>query len=463
MNQKILLLLGLSLVVAGCGDDEPASGKDAGGERDANITEPRDDAASDEDAGTCPSGGGDGTLKVDIELETGVEADVRILRGSEAVGDVISASTARMLSAGTYRITLRRVRKAGTLAGPAYQGSLPGGAEICVHAAKTTSVRVVYAREPGSERLWLTQSNGDGAQVMAFDADQLNTLGEQTPSVSLSPKLNSVGPIRVDGKGRLWVGTTTGKLVAYNSARLGSTSTSAPDIVLEGASICDDALPCGPRAIAFDAKGALWTATLHRVVKLAPESLNASGSPAAAVVINSPSTQSPRGLAFDVDGNLWVANAEGAVAKFDAARLTGNIDSAANVVIFAQQPGPVMIGLGEPEGIVFDPDGNLWIGYFGPNALVRFSKTELAASALADDPIIPTRYLKIGVEALVTDLALDEGGNLWLPGGAGYVYRIAKDQLSNETPTLGRLHSAEIGSVEKISFNTVPGPLFIAP
>lgn len=452
------------MLLAGCGDDEPTTGKDAGGtDRDARPDEPGDDGGAGDDAGACPSGGGDGMLKLEIEIEDGVKAEVRILRGSEAASDVITASGTQTLRAGTYRIALRRVRKVSSLVGPAYQGSLPGGAEVCVLAGKTTNVRVVYAREPGSQRLWLTQSNGDGAQVMAFDADQLSTLGDQTPSVSLSPKLNNVGPIRVDGKGRLWVGTNTGKLVAYASSRLGSTSTAAPDIVLEGSAICDEALPCGPRAIAFDAKGAMWVATLGRVVKLSPERLDASGSPPSAVTIKSSSTKSPSGLAFDADGNLWVADGEGAVAKFGSGRLNSNYEGAADVLIFAQQPGPVMIGLGEPEGMVFDPDGNLWIGYFGPNALVRFSKSELSASALADDPIIPARYLKIGVEALVTDLALDEGGNLWLPGGAGYVYRIAKDQLSNETPTLGRLHSAEIGSVEKISFNTVPGQLFIAP
>jgi hypothetical protein len=72
-------------------------------------------------------------------------------------------------------------------------------------------------------------------------------------------------------------------------------------------------------------------------------------------------------------------------------------------------------------------------------------------------------HFKIGVEALVTDLALDESGNMWLPGGAGALYRIAKDQLSADEPVLTSLRSSEIGSVEKITFDTVPGALFIAP
>ena len=451
MHKTLLVMLTISLLAA-CGDDDDAvAGKDAG-----------DDGGSTSDAGECPSGG-DGTLAIDIEIESGVQAGVRMLRGSSAVGDEITESKSQTLSAGMYQIALRRVRQTSSLVGPAYQGTVSGAASVCVQKDKTTTVRVVYTREPGSEKLWLTQSNGDGAQVMAFDADQLTTLGDQTPAVSLSPKLENVGPIRVDAKGRLWVGTNTGKLVAFESARLGSMSTAAPNVTLAGKSLCEDSLPCGPRAIAFDGKGALWVATLTRIVKLAPDSLDASGSPAAAVTIHSDSAKSPQGLAFDGEGNLWVADAEGAVVKFNAARLASDVTGAADVVIYAQQPGPVLIGLGGPEGLVFDSDGNLWVGYFAGNDLVRFSKSELASSALLDDPIVPARYIKIGAEALVTDLALDEGGNLWLPGGGGYLYRIAKDQLSSSEPELKRLHSAEVGSVEKISFNTVPGALFIAP
>ena len=76
----------------------------------------------------------------------------------------------------------------------------------------------------------------------------------------------------------------------------------------------------------------------------------------------------PDGLAFDASGNLWVADSAGAIVRFDAARLTADIDDeAGDAVIFTQQPGPVRIGLGAPSRLVFDAAGNLWRGYFAGN------------------------------------------------------------------------------------------------
>ena len=57
---------------------------------------------------------------------------------------------------------------------------------------------------------------------------------------------------------------------------------------------------------------------------------------------------------------------------------------------------------------------------------------------------------------------MDEAGNLWLPGRQGTIYFIAKSELSAETPAVETLSSAAIGSVEKLAFHSVPGPLFIA-
>lgn len=413
--------------------------------------------------GKCPAGGS-GRLSLQIEIEAGVTPEVRIRDEAGEAHAPLAADDSFALPAGRYSIDPRRVRKAGTLVGAAYQGSVVEADSVCVREGETVSVKVRYALEPGSTRLWLTQSNGSDAQVMAFDADQLNRTGDQTPSVSLSPRLNSAGPLRVDGRGRLWIGSNTGKLVAYNSSHLGTTTSAAPDIVLEGGAICGDELPCGPRALAFDARGALWVATLKRVVKLDAESMESSGAPSAEISITSPDAANPTALAFDKQGNLWVADANGGVVSFAARRLNADIENGrADTVLFMQKPGPVMAGLRDPEGLVFDADDNLWVGYFTGNDLVRLTPAERMTSAPESAARIPSVYFAIGVEALVTDLALDEAGNLWVPGGEGALYHIDADQLSSEAPTLRALRSAEIGTVEKLAFNTVPGALFIAP
>jgi sugar lactone lactonase YvrE len=443
MTKKVWLSCAVWVVLTGCGGDD-------GAPADANA------------AGACPSGEGKGMLAVDVTIDDGVEADVGVVSGGEEE-DSIAHSAMLSLSAGSYGVHARRVRQAGAIVGAAFQPAVQESGDVCVRSGKTATVHVVYTREPGSAKLWLTQTNGDGAQVQAYDADQLASRGDQTPSASLSPKLNNVGAIRVDGKGRLWIGTNTGKLVAYNASHLGSSGSAAPDIVLDGPSLCEAETPCGPNAIAFDREGGLWVSTLHRIVKFAAGSYGASGQPSAAVTIHSADAPDPRALAFDQQQNLWVGDAGGALLKFAAARLARDITGAADVAIFAQQPGPVMIGLGDPEGLAIDADDKVWVGYFGGNDLVRFDKSELAHSAPVDAPIVPKMHVKVGVEAVLTDLALDEAGNLWLPGGAGSIYRIANDQFSADEPALERLHSAEIGSVERMAFNTVPGSLFIQP
>jgi sugar lactone lactonase YvrE len=422
-------------------------------------------SSNSDDLGSCPSGG-TSTLHV---LISGTEDATPAVDVRDADGETrenLSDTDTLSLPAGRYTLQAARVRSAGTLVGPAYQATIEGtddAQSVCLRSGATSEIKVRYQREPGSARMWLTQSNGDGAQVMAFDEAQLRELGDQTPSVSLSPRLDNAGAIRVDGQGRLWVGSTTGKLVGYNAARLGASSSSAPDIVLEGPTLCEEAVPCGVNAIAFDAEGALWAATLHRIVKLSPDQLERSGMPDAEVTIDSSDIHKPASLAFDTHGNLWVADSDGGVLRFAAARLTHDVSGGADGALYLQKPGPVELGLSAPEGLAFDPNGNLWVAYFAGNELARITPEQLSRGASMSAPLIPSIYFAVGVEAVLTDLAIDEAGNLWLPGGQGSLYRIDAAELTQPTPTIKALRSAELGSVERLTLNTVAGPLFIAP
>jgi hypothetical protein len=421
-------------------------------------------ASSDDDLGTCRAGG-TGTLRVTIAGAEDAMPAVALLDADGDKREDLDDSGSFSLPSGHYSLRALRVRSAGTLVGPAFQATIEGaddGDNLCVRDGKTLEVTVRYRREPGSARLWLTQSNGDSAQVLAFDEAQLADVGPQTPSVRLSPRLDNAGAIRVDGKGRLWVGSTTGKLVGYQASRLGASSSSAPDIVLEGPALCEDELPCGVKAIAFDAQGALWAATLHRIVKLSPENLDASGRPAAEVTIASSDIHTPGALAFDEHGDLWVADSDGGVLRFAASRLNADVSGGADGALYLQKPGPVQIGLGSPEGLAFDAAGNLWVAYFGGNDLARLSPAQLERGAPASAPLVPSTYFTVGVEALLTDLAIDEAGNLWLPGGAGALYRIDASELTKPEPALKALRSSAIGSVERLTINTVAGPTFIA-
>src|SRR5262245_45284584 len=171
MTKWVWLALGCSAWLLGCGGDD-------GGD----------------DADVCPSGSGQGELAIDVELESGLLADVRLLQTARTVGEPIQDDERRTLPAGEYDVEVHRVRAQDSLVGAAYQGT-SASERVCVRAGKLTNLRVTYTREAGSARLWVTQSNGDAAQVVAFDRAQLTALGAQTPVAGLSPKLENAGPV----------------------------------------------------------------------------------------------------------------------------------------------------------------------------------------------------------------------------------------------------------------------------
>ncbi len=73
----------------------------------------------------------------------------------------------------------------------------------------------------------------------------------------------------------------------------------------------------------------------------------------------------PNGIAFSPDGNkLFVCeSAKNRILKFDV----NDGDSLSNKAVFAELPG------GDPDGIAFDIEGNLYVAHFGGGAIYVFS------------------------------------------------------------------------------------------
>jgi streptogramin lyase len=190
-----------------------------------------------------------------------------------------------------------------------------------------------------------------------------------------------------------------------------------PRISWTGPSVAD------PVALAFDAEGGLWVASRQQhVSRFAPQQLNSQQAPKPAVMISVPD---PSGLAFDHSGNLWVASAgnQPAVLRYNANRL--NRPGPPDATVVAMSAPPVVDALRGPAGMAFDRDGNLWVGYFGPNVIARLTPNDLRISG----EVTPEIQLGFSVGVLLEGIVFDESGALWLPGESGQVFRVAPQQL----------------------------------
>lgn len=143
------------------------------------------------------------------------------------------------------------------------------------------------------------------------------------------------------------------------------------------------------------------------------------------------------GLAFDADGNLYVGDRSGTVFKLDT---TGNVfvfatlepsvsayhlafndqgtlfvtgpTTSSNEVIHAISPeGEVTIwfrGLGRPQGIALDTDGNLYVAasHRGERGIHRITPQREATVAVSGSGLIGVAFLDDGAAALTTTNAL---------------------------------------------------------
>jgi len=136
--------LSLTLVGSACGDDD--------------ATEPDDDCASSTATG-----------QLAITITGAAQAAVTVRTDADGSRLRVTETGTHSLQAGLYHVSTQRVRASGALVGSAFK-AMSWVPATYASAQQSDAIDIAYTREPGSERLWLTQSNGDGAQVMAFSA-----------------------------------------------------------------------------------------------------------------------------------------------------------------------------------------------------------------------------------------------------------------------------------------------------
>ena len=142
----------------------------------------------------------------------------------------------------------------------------------------------------------------------------------------------------------------------------------------------------------FDASANLWIVENQNQQILAYKeatlaaALGHSGQVNPDIIISSASFGDPRAIAFDGAGNLWLADATGKLLKFAAADLAMSGTPTPTVIITATPvvtADGIALSLDFPEGVAFDPSGNLWVANLesdNAGSLAEFTSAQLASS-----------------------------------------------------------------------------------
>jgi len=251
----------------------------------------------------------------------------------------------------------------------------------------------------GLQNLWVSNCNdvtlGAGT-ITEFTAAQLANLGTDSapaPNISLIDDgsfdiLHCPWGEQFDAAGNLWVANRLlPNLVSFTPAQLAAGGAQTPNTTITSTSIAS------PRAIAFDASANLWIVENtnldilgYKAATLAT-ALGHSGVVNPDIIISSASFVDPRGLAFDTSGDLWICDATGGELFEFAAASLGASGSLTPTVTITATPVETIDGittsLDGPDGLAFDPSGNLWVSNLqsdNAGSVAEFTAAQLATS-----------------------------------------------------------------------------------
>jgi sugar lactone lactonase YvrE len=273
---------------------------------------------------------------------------------------------------------------------------------------------VLWVANSGLSKTGTATNAANANSILGYTASQIATGTTAAPAVKLITNSGNAG-MALDAAGNLWVTDPGNNSIAeYAAAQLKKSGQPKPTIVISADA--NGSLD-SPEALAIDGNGNLWVANsaaigagANTVVEFTASQLSASGSPKPAVRLasNAGSINNPQGIAFDPLGNLWVSDSA-AVKQFSTTQL-----AASGAPVPAVTIGDDGLGsLNGPEGITFDAKGNLWVAVFFSNRVVGFSSDQLATSG---NPTPAVTVLSGDQSALNNPcgLAFDATGNLWV-------------------------------------------------
>ncbi len=207
-----------------------------------------------------------------------------------------------------------------------------------------------------------------------------------------------------------------------------------------------------PHFIVFDSQGDLWVSDggNDRVLEFKPPFV--MGEKASVVLgqkdftswqvldgTNPKSLYHPQGLAFDKNGNLWIADgASNRILEFEPPFTTGQVPS----LVLGQKD----FGAGDypqsnagqlvyyPEGIAFDPEGNLWVADTN-SRLVEFKPPFTNGKDIS--LVLGNRNTTSSLVSVPIGIAFDKNGNLWTAdSGNNRILRFDKPFSNNQAASL---------------------------
>jgi hypothetical protein len=272
--------------------------------------------------------------------------------------------------------------------------------------------------------------------------------------------VNPPGAGAFDSGGNLWVPNSGGNtIVEFSAAQVEQGGTPEPIITIANPS--GRTFISQPSALAFDSTGNLWVVNQGNpnnnnatIIEYTAQQLTSNPqdqpftfAPEAIITVNptgSVALSRPYEIAFDGAGNLWVSNFLALAAYSPAQQVSGSPTPAITISLPPRVPSA--------QGIVFDKNGNLWVGSAAtggednsPGELLQYSKAQLAVSgsptpAVTITPNALTVFGGFNPKGVVFDLK----GNLWVanssvpgvPGNGNFVFEFAAADITESgSPT----------------------------